>query len=112
MLAFAYDVVLRREELCSLRSDDIDPSRRVLRIRAETTKGRRDRIVPYSAASSELLHRYLQHRRRSGGLFFSRSPAATMVNRSPSGAGRRPFLEWHGALEWNASVRTRFATSV
>src|SRR3984885_5202843 len=46
MLAFAYDAGLRREELCSLRSDDIDPSRRTLRIRAETTKGRRERIVP------------------------------------------------------------------
>ena len=43
MLAFAYDAGLRREELCSLRSDDIDPSRRTLRIRAETTKGRRER---------------------------------------------------------------------
>ncbi|MGD0096950.1 MAG: tyrosine-type recombinase/integrase [Terracidiphilus sp.] len=73
MLAFAYDAGLRREELCGLRSDDIDPSRRMLRIRAETTKGRRERVVPYSAASSELLHHYLQHRRTLGqmrGLLF------------------------------------------
>jgi len=77
MLAFAYDAGLRREELCSVRSDDIDPSRRTLRIRAETTKGRRERIVPYSVASSELLHHYLQHRRtlgqRRGPLFLSES---------------------------------------
>jgi integrase len=77
MLAFAYDAGLRREELCSLRSDDIDPSRRTLRIRAETTKGRRERIVPYSASSSELLHRYLEHRRalgqKRGPLFLSES---------------------------------------
>src|SRR5450432_1394510 len=75
MLAFAYDAGLRREELCSLRSDDIDPSRRTLRIRAETTKGRRERIVPYSAFSSELLHSYLLHRRtlgqKRGPLFLS-----------------------------------------
>src|SRR6202789_1187140 len=77
MLAFAYDAGLRREELCSLRSDDIDPSRRTLRIRAESTKGRRERGVPYSISSSELLHEYLQHRRtlgqKRGPLFLSES---------------------------------------
>jgi integrase/recombinase XerD len=77
MLAFAYDAGLRREELCSLRTDDIDPSRRTLKIRAETTKGRRDRIVPYSASSGELLRSYLLHRRRlrqkRGPLFLSES---------------------------------------
>jgi integrase/recombinase XerD len=54
MLAFAYDAALRREELCGLRTDDIDPSQRMLRIRAENTKGRRDRIVPYSVTSDTL----------------------------------------------------------
>ena len=77
MLAFAYDAGLRREELCSLHSNDIDPSRRMLRIRAETTKGRRERVIPYSASSSELLARYLQHRRtlgqKRGPLFLSES---------------------------------------
>lgn len=38
MLALAYDAALRREELCSLRTDDLDPARRMLRVRAETTK--------------------------------------------------------------------------
>jgi integrase/recombinase XerD len=38
MLALAYDAALRREELCSLRTDDVDPAHRALRIRAETTK--------------------------------------------------------------------------
>lgn len=77
MLAFAYDAGLRREELCSLRSDDIDPSRRTLRIRAEITKGRRERIVPYSASSGELFLRYLEHQRalarKRGSLFLSES---------------------------------------
>jgi len=77
MLAFGYDAALRREELCGLRTDDIDPSHRMLRIRAETTKGRRDRIVPYSATSGALLQQYLLHRRtlsRSRGpLFLSES---------------------------------------
>jgi hypothetical protein len=77
MLAFAYDAGLRREELCGLRSEDIDPSRRTLRIRAESTKGRRERIVPYSASSGELLLHYLERRRslgqKRGPLFLSES---------------------------------------
>ena len=77
MLAFAYDAGLRREELCSLCTDDIDPSRRMIRVCAENTKGRRDRIVPYSAASGALLAGYLDHRRtfaqKRGRLFLSES---------------------------------------
>ena len=77
MLAFAYDAGLRREELCSLQSADIDPSRRLLRIRAEVTKGRRERVIPYSSSSGELLLRYLAHRRtldtKRGPLFLSES---------------------------------------
>ncbi|WP_207934228.1 site-specific integrase [Actinomadura sp. KC06] len=38
MLALAYDAALRREDLCSLRTADLDPAHRILRIRAETTK--------------------------------------------------------------------------
>jgi integrase/recombinase XerD len=77
MLGFAYDAGLRREELCSLRSDDLDPAHRTLRIRAETTKGKRERTVPYSAASGELLKAYLAHRhtlaQSRGPLFLSES---------------------------------------
>ncbi|HLA82250.1 MAG TPA: tyrosine-type recombinase/integrase, partial [Thermoleophilia bacterium] len=77
MIGLAYDAGLRREELCSLRSEDLDPAHRTLRIRAETTKGRRERIVPYSAASGELLKAYLLHRRTvaqsRGPLFLSES---------------------------------------
>jgi len=52
MLALGYDAGLRREELCSLHTDDIDPGRRLLRVRAETTKGRRERVVPYTKSLS------------------------------------------------------------
>src|SRR6266566_3332377 len=55
MLALAYDAALRREELCSLRTDDLDPAHRTLRIRAEVTKNRLERVVPYSAATGVLL---------------------------------------------------------
>lgn len=77
MLALAYDAALRREELCSLRTDDVDPAHRTLRIRAETTKIRRERVVPYSAATGVLLSGYLAHRttisRARGPLFLSES---------------------------------------
>ncbi|CAM5588743.1 site-specific integrase (plasmid) [Streptomyces viridifaciens] len=77
MLALAYDAALRREELCSLRTDDLDPAHRTLRVRAETTKTRRERVVPYSAATGILLSGYLAHRatisRARGPLFLSES---------------------------------------
>ncbi len=77
MLALAYDAALRREELCALRTDDLDPAHRMLRIRAETTKTRRERAVPYSMPTGELLSGYLAHRsslsRARGPLFLSES---------------------------------------
>ena len=77
MLALAYDAALRREELCSLRTDDLDPAHRTLRVRAETTKTRRERVVPYSASTGVLLSGYLAHRatisRARGPLFLSES---------------------------------------
>ena len=63
MLALAYDAALRREELCLLATDDLDPAHRTLRVRAETTKTRRGRVVPYSAVAGQLLAGYLAHRR-------------------------------------------------
>ncbi|WP_433382100.1 tyrosine-type recombinase/integrase [Streptosporangium sp. CA-115845] len=77
MLALAYDAALRREELCSLRTDDLDPAHRTLRVRAETTKNRLERVVPYSAATGTLMSSYLAHRatisRARGPLFLSES---------------------------------------
>ena len=78
MLALAYDAALRREELCSLGVADVDPPVRMVRIRAETTKGRsRDRVVPYSAATGELFAAYLHEphalSRDRGPLFISAS---------------------------------------
>lgn len=77
MLALAYDSALRREELCSLRTDDLDPAHRMVRVRAEMTKTRRGRVVPYSAATGVLLSGYLAHRagisRARGPLFLSES---------------------------------------
>ena len=78
MVALAYDAALRREELCLLATDDLDPAHRTLRVRAETTKTRRGRVVPYSAVAGRLLTGYLVHRRgitvARGALFVSESP--------------------------------------
>ncbi|HEV2416512.1 MAG TPA: tyrosine-type recombinase/integrase [Terriglobia bacterium] len=77
MLAFSYDAALRREELCMLETGDIDPAHRLLHIRAETTKNRQDRVVPYSPASGTLYAAYLVRRnelsRDRGPLFLSES---------------------------------------
>ncbi len=77
MLALAYDAALRREELCSLRTDDLDPAHRTLRVRAETTKNQLERVVPYSTATGALMMSYLAHRatisRARGPLFLSES---------------------------------------
>lgn len=77
MVALAYDAALRREELCLLHTDDLDPAHRTVRIRAETTKTRRGRVVPYSAATGQLLQGYLADRKMlsvaRGPIFLSES---------------------------------------
>ena len=96
LLALAYDAALRREELCLLETDDLDPAHRTITVRAETTKSRRSRVVPYSAVSGQLLAGYLRHRRAittaRGALFVSESPR----NR---GAGVSPWT-------WSKVVRS------
>ena len=107
MLALANDAALRREELCSLRTDDLDPAHRMVRVRAETTKTRRGRSVPYSAYGA-LLAGYLDHRgtisRSRGPLFLvgvpQRRRAAQLVDlvegRASGGACcRRPTVSTH-----------------
>ena len=78
MLALAYDCALRREELCKVATGDIDPARRLLTVRAENTKNRCGRVVPYSPVTGELYMAWLTERRQlsasRGPLFLSRSP--------------------------------------
>lgn len=77
MLAMSYDAALRREELCTLSTSDIDPAFRLITIRAENTKNRLQRTVPYSEATSLLYANYLKYRRQlsreKGRLFLSES---------------------------------------
>lgn len=77
MFALAYDGGLRREELCRLQLNDIDPAHRQIHIRAETTKSREDRIVCYQEATGKLYVHYVHYRRTlsetDGPLFLSES---------------------------------------
>ena len=95
MLAMAYDAALRREELCGLETGDLEPAHRLLRVRAETSKSRQDRVVPYSATTGVLLAAYLNHRRllsrQRGRLFLSES--------------RRNFAEPITLWTWSKVVR-------
>lgn len=67
--------------MTALQTSDLDPAHRTLRVRAETTKNRRQRVVPYSAATGELLPGYLacrsglsRARWRGSGLIALASP--------------------------------------
>lgn len=95
MLAFAYDAALRREELCSLETGDLNPAHRLLEVRAETTKGRRARLVPYSEFTSQLYAAYLQARRA-----FSRCPGRLFLSESRRNLGK-PISLW----TWSKVVR-------
>jgi site-specific recombinase XerD len=65
MILLAYEAALRREELMSLRVDDIDWAHGIVTIRAETTKGGRMRYVPVSACVLHLVRDYLEGNRRA-----------------------------------------------
>jgi integrase/recombinase XerD len=88
MLALAYDAGLRREELCLLEIHDIDPSQRLVYIRAETTKGRSARVVPYSEQTGLLYMAYLQERRE-----LSRARGPVFVSESRRNRGE-PISIW------------------
>jgi integrase len=110
MRALAYDAALRREELCSLRTDDLDPGRRMLRVRAETTKNRFERVVPYSAPTGVLLQQYLARRatisRARGPLLLSESHRNEAEPLS-CGRGRRWCAALQSAWVYRSSPPTR-----
>lgn len=100
MLALAYDAALRREELCSLQSGDLQPAHRLLRVRAETSKSAQDRVVPYSKTTGLLLASYLEERR-----LLSRARGPLFLSES-----RRNHAEPIGRWTWSKVVR-RIAVS-
>jgi len=95
MLALSYDSALRREELCSLQTSDLDPAHRLVHIRAETTKTHQARVVPYSPVTGELLAGYLSERRA-----LSRQRGRLLLSTSPRNKGQ-PITIW----TWSKVVR-------
>lgn len=95
MFALAYDAGLRREELCSLATTDIEPGKRLVHLRAETTKNQKARVVPFSAATGQLLAAYLVERRALGR---SRGPLFLSVSRRN---WAQPLSKW----AWSKIIR-------
>ena len=77
MFALAYCGALRREELVGLQVTDFDVADRLVRIRPETSKSSRARVVCYAASATPALAAYLGRRRaldpRPGPMFLSES---------------------------------------
>jgi len=66
MLALTYYGALRRSEVTSLSIEDFDFAHRLIRIRAETTKSRRERMVCYSPAVTPVLAAQLVQMKQAG----------------------------------------------
>ncbi|RBO13683.1 MULTISPECIES: tyrosine-type recombinase/integrase [Pantoea] len=66
MLALAYFGALRRAEVTALTLEDIDPAHRLIRIRAETTKSRRERVVCYGPDVTPILANHLRQLKQAG----------------------------------------------
>lgn len=61
---------LRKEELLSLQLSDIDLFRKLVMVRAETSKSKRGRLIPMNPGLVSYLEDYLNHRRNYLTLFF------------------------------------------
>lgn len=57
---------VRKGELLGLRLDDVDLEKRELRVRAETSKSRRQRLLPIHGDLCKILRDYLDERNRAG----------------------------------------------
>ncbi|UAW97566.1 tyrosine-type recombinase/integrase [Halopseudomonas nanhaiensis] len=66
MLSLAYFGALRRSELVALRIEDLDVAHRLISVRAETTKGKRSRVVCYSPNIAPTLIEHLYALRGAG----------------------------------------------
>lgn len=64
MIVLMMDTGMRLGECSSLLTDDIDLSRRQIFLRAETTKGRKDRRVFFSQKTEVIVRRWLQYKDR------------------------------------------------
>jgi len=95
LFALSYDAALRREEVCSLHISDFDFAHCLVAIRAENTKSRRARTVPYTDDSSRLLRLYLHERAQ-----ISREGVALFLSQSP-----RNYAQPISSAIWSKTVR-------
>jgi len=101
LFALSYDAALRREEVCGLHIEDFDFAHRLLVVRAEVTKSRRARTVPYTEGTGQLLRLHLRDRAR-----MSRQPGALFLSESPRNYGQ-PL----SSAIWSKTVRRIAAQS-
>lgn len=94
MFALSYDAALRRQELVTLETTDVDPAHRLIRIRPEHAKNRCERVVPYSAPTADLYTAYLRERRT-----ISRARGPLFLSVSNRNVGR-PLSIW----SWSKTV--------
>ncbi|HBE3007764.1 TPA: tyrosine-type recombinase/integrase [Escherichia coli] len=66
MLALAYFGALRRAEVTALTLEDIDPAHRLIRIRAEITKSRRERVVCFGPDVTPVLADHFWRLKQAG----------------------------------------------
>jgi integrase/recombinase XerD len=95
LFALSYDGALRREEVCGLHIRDFDVAYRLVTIRAENTKNRRARTVPYTEGTGRLLQAYLHQRVR-----LSRQPGALFLSESP-----RNYAQPMSSAIWSKTMR-------
>jgi len=94
MLSLAYFGVLRRAELVALRIEDLDVAHRLISVRAETTKGKRSRVVCYSPDIAPVLIEHLHALRGAGWMRGSLFRSASDRNRGS------PLSRW----AWSKTV--------
>ncbi len=101
MLSLIYACGLRRSELLNLRPDDIERSRGLLRIRQ--AKGYKDRIVPISLRTIEMVDSYIQRYKPINYLFegqkageqYTASSLEKVLKRACSKAGLKSEISLH-----------------
>lgn len=102
MIMLMIDSGMRLGECSCLLLDDINLARHQIALRAEITKGRKDRVVYFSAKTEQVLRRWLQYKDRhceSDYLFPSRSSTGNHIQVSNFETNFKNYLRRSGIDE-------------
>ena len=102
MIMLMIDSGMRLGECSCLLLDDINLARHQIALRAEITKGRKDRVVYFSAKTEQVLRRWLQYKDRhceSDYLFPSRSATGNHIQVSNFETNFKNYLRRSGIDE-------------